>query len=321
MREEEKKRSSQGSSLKRFFKKRWVFPAIYIASAAIILTAVLWYQQSNNADTDKYDYSASDVPGRSASDEPAVEVNRSMENFVMPVTDPDSVVIQKQFYDYEGDAEDQEAALVFYDNTYHPNTGIDIAMENGETFEVVAALSGTVTKVEKDSLLGNVIVIEHDDEIATQYQSITDIGIEVGDKVEQGQALAKAGQSLFNKDAGVHVHFEIRKQNEPVNPLDYFNKPLSTLQEETSAEDSKASEEKGAADDSGAAEEGEPAKDSKPSDDTGSQEEETGAEDSQSGQDEGDSTKSDEGKSDKPTEDKEKQDDQNKEQSSKSSDA
>ncbi|PLR76175.1 peptidase M23 [Bacillus sp. V3-13] len=319
MREEEKKRSSQGSSLKRFFKKRWVFPAIYIASAAIILTAVLWYQQSsNNADTDKYDYSASDVPGRSASDEPAVEVNRSMENFVMPVTDPDSVVIQKQFYDYNGDEKDQEAALVFYDNTYHPNTGIDIAMENGETFEVVAALSGTVTKVEKDSLLGNVIEIEHDDEITTQYQSITDIGVEVGDKVEQGQALAKAGQSLFNKDAGVHVHFEIRKQNEPVNPLDYFNKPLSTLQEETSAEDSKASDE-GAADDSGAAEESEPAKD-KPSDDTGSQEEENGAEDSQSGQDEGDSTKSDEGKSGSPTQDKENQD-ENKEQSSKSSDA
>ena len=38
MREEENKRSSQGSSVKRFFKKRWVFPAIYIASAAIILT-------------------------------------------------------------------------------------------------------------------------------------------------------------------------------------------------------------------------------------------------------------------------------------------
>ena len=60
MREEENKRSSQGSSVKRFFKKRWVFPAIYIASAAIILTGVLWFQSSDST-KDKFDYKATDV--------------------------------------------------------------------------------------------------------------------------------------------------------------------------------------------------------------------------------------------------------------------
>ncbi|MFE8701826.1 peptidoglycan DD-metalloendopeptidase family protein [Cytobacillus sp. FJAT-54145] len=231
MREEEKKRSSQDSSMKRFFKKRWAFPAIYIASAAIILTAVLWYQNSNSAtDSDQYDYEATDIAGKKYN-EPAVEVNRSLENFVMPVADPNSVVIHKQFYDYEGTTEEQEAALVFYNNSYHPNTGIDITMENGEAFEVVAALSGTVTKVEEDSLLGNVIEIEHDKGIVTQYQSIKDMSVKVGDQVEQGQALATAGESLYNEEAGVHVHFEIRKDGVPVNPIDFFNKPLSSLQE------------------------------------------------------------------------------------------
>src|SRR5690606_26049586 len=115
----------------------------------------LWYQTSDNAtDTDSYDYEATDITGKKY-DEPALEVNRSMENFVMPVKDPDSAVIQKQFYDYDGKAEEQEAALVFYNNTYHPNTGIDIATKDGESFNVLAALSGKVTKVEEDSLLGN----------------------------------------------------------------------------------------------------------------------------------------------------------------------
>jgi stage II sporulation protein Q len=232
MREEEKKRSSQDSKVKRFMKKRWVYPAIYIASAAIILTAVLWFQNSNNQATDneQIDYEATDLTGKKY-DEPALEVNRSMENFSMPVTDPDAVVIQKQFYDFDGSAEEQEAALVFYNNTYHPNTGIDITMENGEAFEVVAALSGTVTNVLEDSLLGNVIEIEHDKGIVTQYQSVTDIDVKVGDQVDQGQALAKAGKSLYNEEAGTHLHFEIRKDGVAVNPIDYFNKPLSTLQE------------------------------------------------------------------------------------------
>ena len=45
MREEEKNQSSQG--VKKLLKKRWAYPAIYIASAALILTGVLWFQNSS----------------------------------------------------------------------------------------------------------------------------------------------------------------------------------------------------------------------------------------------------------------------------------
>lgn len=234
MREEENNRSSQSSSFKRFLKKRWVFPAIYIASAAIILTAVLWYQTASNNATDKYKYKSMNIAGKKYN-QPSVEVNRTMENFVMPVKNADQAVIEKKFYDFSGKKADQEAALVVYKNTYVPNTGIDIGMKNGETFDVVAALSGTVTKVEEDSLLGNVIEIEHDKSVVTQYESVKDMKIKVGDQVQQGETIAKAGQSLFNEKAGIHVHFEIRKDGVAVNPQSYFNKPLSALEEENAA--------------------------------------------------------------------------------------
>ncbi|MDQ0269236.1 M23 family metallopeptidase [Cytobacillus purgationiresistens] len=230
MREEEKK-TSQESSFKRFFKKRWAFPAIYIASAAIILSAVLWFQNGNNSaiDTNNFDGSATDVPGKV--DEPALEVNRALENFVMPVEKPDAAVIQKPFYDYDGDEKEQEAALVFYNNSFHPNTGIDITTKDGEPFEVRASLSGTVTKVEEDSLLGNVIEVEHDEGIVSRYQSVSEMKVKVGDRVEQGQAIATAGKSMINEEAGVHVHFELRKDGTAVNPESYFNKSLGDLKE------------------------------------------------------------------------------------------
>lgn len=231
MREEENKRSSQSSSIKRFFKKRWVFPAIYLASAAIILTAVLWYQSSNSA-TDKYDYKSTDIAGKKYN-QPSIEVNKALENFKMPVANADSAVIEKKFYDFDGKTADQEAALVYYNNAYVPNTGIDITMKDGAAFDVVAALSGKVTRVEEDSVLGNVIEIEHDKGIVTQYQSVKGMKIKVGDQVKQGQVLAKAGQSLFNEKAGTHVHFEIRKDGTAVNPTNFVNKPLSALQAET----------------------------------------------------------------------------------------
>ena len=239
MREEENKRSSQSSSVKRFFKKRWVFPAIYIASAALILTAVLWYQSSNSA-TDKYDYKSTDIAGKK-NQEPAIEVSKTFEDFKMPVEKADAAVVKTKFYDFNGKTEDQEAALVFYNNTYQPNTGIDVTMKDDESFNVVASLSGTVTRVDEDAVLGNVIEVEHDKGIVTQYQSVKDIKIKVGEEVKQGQVLATAGQSLFNEKAGTHVHFEIRKDGIAVNPTNYFNKSLSTLQEAKLSND-KASE-------------------------------------------------------------------------------
>jgi stage II sporulation protein Q len=229
MREEENKQSSR---FKRFMKKRWVFPAIYIASAAILLTGVLWYQGSHsNSATNQ---SGSGVTGKNLNN-PALEVTKSLEDFQMPVADASQAVIEKKFYDFSGKKADQEAALVVYKNTYVPNTGIDIGMKNGKTFDVVAAMSGKVTKVQEDSLLGNVIEIDHGHGVVTQYESVKDMKVKVGEKVKQGQTIAQAGQSVFDEKAGTHVHFEIRKDGVAVNPQSYINKPLSAVVDDTSA--------------------------------------------------------------------------------------
>ena len=228
MREEENKRTSPKSKVKSFFKKRWAFPAVYIASAAIILTGVLWYQNSAS-ETDKYKYDNADLPTKQT-DEPAEPVAKEFENFAWPVVDEDSFITQKEFYDNTASKEKQAESLVFYNNQYQPNTGIDLKMEDDSEFEVVAALSGTVTKVAEDSLLGNTIEIDHDNGIKTYYQSVKDFQVEEGAEVKKGQPLATAGKSKLNQEAGVHVHFEVRKDNVAVNPIDYFGKPLSALQ-------------------------------------------------------------------------------------------
>ena len=79
---------------------------------------------------------------------------------------------------------EQEKALVFYNNTYSPNKGIDIAAKNGKEFNVVA-LSGTVTKAEKDSLLGYVVTVDSGNGVAVSYQSLGSV------KVEKVQELHK----------------------------------------------------------------------------------------------------------------------------------
>ncbi|MFD1737030.1 peptidoglycan DD-metalloendopeptidase family protein [Bacillus salitolerans] len=232
MREEEKF-NSQKSKSQQFFKKRWVFPAIYLASAALILTAVLWYQNSTEIaePTDLGTTNESEGTAYNQDDE-AVPVTQTVEKFSMPVVDPNSIEIQKHFYDDNASAEEQEAALVFYNNTYTGNTGIDIVSKNGESFDVVASLSGTVTKSVKDPMLGYVVEVDHGNGITSMYSALENVKVEEGATVTQGEMLASAGRSLYNSEAGIHTHFEIRKDGTPVNPLDFFEKPLSSLQEE-----------------------------------------------------------------------------------------
>jgi stage II sporulation protein Q len=238
MREEEKF-NSQKSKSQQFFKKRWVFPAIYLASAAIILTAVLWYQ-SNLSDTAKpmeIDTNKQSEGTAYNQKQEAIPVTKTVENFSMPVVDVNSIEIQKHFYDDKASAEEQEAALVFYNNTYTGNTGIDIVSKNGESFDVVASLGGTVTKAMKDPLLGFVVELDHGNGITTMYSALENVKVEEGATVSQGELLATAGRSLYNSEAGIHAHFEIRKNGDAINPLDLLEKPLTSLQEEPNQEE------------------------------------------------------------------------------------
>jgi stage II sporulation protein Q len=243
MREEENK-NPRKSKTNQFFKKRWVFPAIYLASAAIILTAVLWYQSSTTNLADPTGPKPDNEIGTTIDGEESVTVVKNVEKFSMPVVDPNSVEIQKQFYDDNASEAEQEAALVFYNNTYTENTGIDIVSKDKESFDVVASLSGTVTKVVKDPLLGFVVELDHGNGITTMYSALENVKVEEGASVAQGELLATAGRSLYNEEAGIHAHFEIRKDKAPVNPLDFFEKSLASLEESKHEETEQTSADK-----------------------------------------------------------------------------
>ncbi|MEK3798655.1 M23 family metallopeptidase [Peribacillus sp. FSL H8-0477] len=272
MREEEKN-TSQKSRFQRILKKRWTMPAIYLASAAIILSAVLWYQNSDNQTAEN---GKDKETAETAKDfnQPSVEVNSKLESIKMPVADASATVIKKNFYDKNADKAEQEAALVYYNNRYEPNKGIDVAARDNKAFDVVASISGEVTKVEDDSLNGNLVEVEHEDGVVTRYQSIQDIEVKVGEKVKQGEKLAVAGQSLINEDAGVHVHFEIRKDGVAVNPIDFMDKQPTSIPSDTKAESNDSDKGAVPADENPELEKGTDIPDSEKSDEPTNQDEE-----------------------------------------------
>lgn len=236
------------AKLKRLMKKRWTMPALYLALTAIVLMTFLWLAGSDDQDVaDRQQDSQFDINDESLDDamsnedKDAVPVTSTNEVFQLPVLEENEVEVVGTFFDYESSTEEQTNSLVRYNNYYYQNKGIDLASKEGESFDVTAAMSGTVVKAEEDALFGQVVHIEHDKDVITIYQSLEGLMVEVGQTVKQGDVIARAGRNLYNSDAGVHVHFELRKDGVPVNPLKYLDKTLAALPK-ADATDTKNSE-------------------------------------------------------------------------------
>lgn len=140
-----------------------------------------------------------------------------------------SVTIGKKYYDYKGEAKDQENSILVHDNTYIQNTGIDYVSEN--KFEVVSILDGTISNIKDDETLGKCIEIKHDNGYVSIYQSLSEIKVKKGDIVTQGQVLGVSGENELDKELGNHLHFEIYDNGTSVNPEDYLNKDVSLKKE------------------------------------------------------------------------------------------
>lgn len=228
--EEETKKTKEtnttSSVWKSIIKKKWFFPAIYLAAAALILAFIAWYQSPGDyaLDVEELGYDSIGQEGQFGFDEDVPVAGEATEAMQWPIADEDEQVkVVVGYFDDQASTEEQEQSMIEYDQAYHPSRGLNLAREDGETFEVLASLSGTITSVHKDPLVGNVIEIAHEDELVTIYQSLEDIQVAEGDQIEKGELIGYAGRSVFRKDLGKHVHFEVRDNDQIVNPNDYLS--------------------------------------------------------------------------------------------------
>ncbi len=98
------------------------------------------------------------------------------------------------------------------------HNGIDIAACYGT--DIVAALSGTVTKARWNDSYGYYVLIYHGDGMTTLYGHCSKLLVHEGDYVERGQRIALVGSTGVS--TGNHLHFEIRIDGETRDPMDYL---------------------------------------------------------------------------------------------------
>lgn len=96
--------------------------------------------------------------------------------------------------------------------------GIDIAAQSGDPIQ--AAASGEVVYSGNGLIgYGNLLIVKHDDLYLSAYANNASLQVAEGQKVTQGQVIAKCGKSASGIPS---LHFEIRKNGKSVNPLGYL---------------------------------------------------------------------------------------------------
>ena len=97
--------------------------------------------------------------------------------------------------------------------------GLDISAPQGTP--VMAATDGIISFAGTESEYGRLIVIDHGHSFSTVYGHLGKIQIQAGDKVAKGQVIGTVG--LTGNSTGPHLHFEVRVNNNPVNPIRFMN--------------------------------------------------------------------------------------------------
>lgn len=97
------------------------------------------------------------------------------------------------------------------------HNGIDIAASIGTP--ITAADAGKVSFVGRSGTYGKLVIIDHENGYQTYYAHCNSFLVKKGERVYKGQKIATVGNT--GRSTGPHLHFEVRKNGTPINPLNF----------------------------------------------------------------------------------------------------
>ena len=150
------------------------------------------------------------------------------ESFVKPIKDTDSVVVRK-FFEKDDTKENQQLALIKFNNTYRTSQGTGYAKKDETNFDVVASMSGEVVEVKHSPVFGYCVVIEHDEDFTTYYYGLSEVTVKEDTEVNQGDKIGVSGYTEYDKEAKNHVYFQVKKNQKYLNPEKVIGKKTSEL--------------------------------------------------------------------------------------------
>lgn len=145
------------------------------------------------------------------------------------VTDPKTEIVKVYFVspvDYSEvtmDYTDGEDLLFVFNktlNTWKTHNALDLAAADGA--DVCAMYDGTVIDVSESYGMGNVVKIDHGENVIATYASLGDVQVTKGQTVKTGEKIGEVSTTAsYEFSDGAHLHLEVSKDGKVVDPTPY----------------------------------------------------------------------------------------------------
>jgi murein DD-endopeptidase MepM/ murein hydrolase activator NlpD len=154
----------------------------------------------------------------------ALQHMNSMEQALanMPTSMPASVMTMSSNYGYRHDPFTGRGAM---------HSGLDFKGPIGTP--ILAAASGQISFAGVKSGYGNCLEITHANGLVTRYAHLSSFTVALGQRVNRGVQIARMGNT--GRSTGSHLHFEVRLNDQAVNPLKFLEANPNVLEVQTSS--------------------------------------------------------------------------------------
>lgn len=210
--------------MKKYRLKSWVVISVYLLAVGAIVSSL--YLVGKVLKSSLYDDTNLSYIYHDLIRSTAVVNSSSDEKIIKPFT-LEEVSVVKGFYEKDAESKTQEQALIYYENTYMPNTGVLYGAKN--SFDVISVADGTVESIVADELIGNIVTIKHTNNLISRYESINEVNVMVGDALKKGDVIGTAGENKIDSTYDYMLLFEVEHNGTFVNPENIFGMNVKEL--------------------------------------------------------------------------------------------
>lgn len=210
--------------MKKYRLKSWVVISIYLLAVGAIVSSL--YLVGKVLKSSLYDDTNLSYIYHDLIRSTAVVNSSADEKIIKPFT-LEEVSVVKGFYEKDAESKTQEQALIYYENTYMPNTGVLYGAKN--SFDVISVADGTVESIVADELIGNIVTIKHTNNLISRYESINEVNVMVGDALKKGDVIGTAGENKIDSTYDYMLLFEVEHNGTFVNPENIFGMNVKEL--------------------------------------------------------------------------------------------
>ena len=202
-----------------------IIPSIYVGVIGVMVVSCLLVVSGvkNFLNERKdYDYTLDKVFIKDT-----IPVSKNENNMIIKPYTNDKVKVHYYFYDFEGDTKKQLDSLIYYENTYMQNNGVDYS--NDEEFDVVSILDGEVISIEDNAIYGKVVTIKHNDNLKSVYSNVKNVLVNVGYKISQGEIFASSDTYKVDTKVKSLLQFEVYYKDNAIDPENLYTMSVSDL--------------------------------------------------------------------------------------------